>query len=177
MGSVLAVVLAILAVLSEYLIEFVFGLGVVLIFNSVFFVIGSVIGLIYLVAWILEETDAIDESYIDTTLNVVFKEWYESLSAVEWIRIPLIYMEYLVTIFLGLNEFDPTDERFTQMFMLLATPWLWQLMMLMAPFIAAYMPIIMIVYWSDPSLFAHEVYIWEHDVQIDENDKWIKFFL
>ena len=50
-------------------------------------------------------------------------------------------------------------------------------MILLAPFLAAYMPVIMIIYWADPSLFAHEVYIFEHDMVIDENDKWIKFFI
>lgn len=39
------------------------------------------------------------------------------------------------------------------------------------------MPVVMIIYWSDPSLFAHEVYVFEHAMQIDENDKWIKFFM
>ena len=61
--------------------------------------------------------------------------------------------------------------------MLLATPWLWQLMLICAPFIAAWMPFVMIAYWADPTLFAHEVYIWEHDMEIDENDKWIKFLI
>ena len=80
--------------------------------TGIIFVVGGIIGLIYLVAWILEETGAIDESYIDTTLNVIFDDWFESLGAVEWVRIPIIYMEYLVTVFLGLDEFDASDARF-----------------------------------------------------------------
>lgn len=177
LGAFLSVGLAFLAVFSEFYIEILIGGGLVAIVGSIVFLVGSVIGLTYLVAWVLEETGAIDHSYIDTTLNVVFDDWIESLGAVEWVRIPIIYMEYLVTVFLGLDEFDASDDRFRQMFMLLATPWLWQLMMFLCPFIVVIQPIVMIMYWVDPTLFAHEVYIWEHDMEIDEDDKWIKFMI
>jgi len=164
LGGLLSVVLVVLAAFSEFYVEIAIGGAIVAIVGGVFFIIGSVIGIIYLVAWILEETGAIDEAYIDTTLNVVFSEWIESLGAVEWVRIPIIYMEYLVTVYLGLDEFDPTDDRFRDMFMMLATPWLWQAMMFINPFIVVIQPIVMICFWSDPTLFSHEVYIWEHDM-------------
>ena len=177
LGSFLSVGLAVLAIFSEFYVEILIGLCAIAGVGGVGVLIGSIIGFIYLIAWILEETGAIDESYIDTTLNVVFKEWYESFGAVEWIRIPIIYMEYLVTVYLGTDEFNPHDQRFKDLFMLLATPWLWHFMMIMAPLIVIIHPVVIIIYLSDPTLFAHEVYIWEHDMQIDEEDKWISFMI
>lgn len=112
LGGVIAFLLAAFSIISEYYIEILLGFGMVTVGNGIIFAIGSVVGITYFVAWILEESGAIDHNYIDTTLNVVFREWIETLTAVEWIRIPVIYMEYLVTIFLGLDEFDPTDDRF-----------------------------------------------------------------
>ena len=125
LGGLLAFVLAVIAILGEYYIEILLGIGILLGTFSIFFSIGSVIGIVYLVAWILEESGAIEANYIDETLNVILVEWYESFTAVEWVRTPMIYFEYCVTLYLGLNEFDPTDERFEKMFMLLATPFLW----------------------------------------------------
>ena len=74
--------------------------------------IGSAIGLMYLTAWIFEELGVLDDNYIDSTLNTILYEWYLSLSAVEWLRVPIIFAEYQVTLFLGANDFNPNDERF-----------------------------------------------------------------
>ena len=124
-GTAAAVGLAFIGVFGEYYVEILIGIGVILSTNMVIFMIFSVIGIIYFWAWVLEEAGVLDDNYIDSVLNIFFYEWYHSILAVDWIRVPIIYMEYLVTMYLGQNEFDPTDERFESLFMLLATPFLW----------------------------------------------------
>lgn len=149
------------------------GTFIVFLGNFLLFLLGTIIGFMYLSAWILEEIAILDDNYIDSTLNVLLNEWYISIFAVDWVRVPIIFAEYQVTLFLGANEFNPNDERFQNLFMLLATPFLWQFMMFLLPYATAYMPIIFLLYSIDWSIFSHEVYIFEHDLEIDESDKWI----
>jgi len=39
------------------------------------------------------------------------------------------------------------------------------------------MPLILFVYWCDPTLFRHEVFVWEHDMEIDVDEKWIRMMI
>jgi len=72
-GSLTTAGVTISAIFGDFYTEFLLGLGMVAIANSIMFVIASVIGMIYLVAWILEEAGVVEENYIDTVLNVFFE--------------------------------------------------------------------------------------------------------
>ena len=38
------------------------------------------------------------------------------------------------------------------------------------------MPVTLIIYWEDPSMFVREVYIWTEDMKIDTSERWIQTF-
>ena len=50
-------------------------------------------------------------------------------------------------------------------------------MMFVNPFIVAYSPLVMLIYFSDKTMFKSDVYIWEHDMEIDLEEKWINILV
>ena len=135
------------------------------------------VGSFYGWAWLFEEFGWVEDNYVDKVLSVFIYEGYKSFFAVEWIRIPIIYIEYLVTLYLGLDEFDPNDSRLHDAFVFIMAPFIWQLMMFVNPFIVAYSPLVMLIYFSDKTMFKSDVYIWEHDMEIDLEEKWINILV
>jgi hypothetical protein len=138
---------------GEYGVQGTIGTVLVAVVVGVFLGVGLIVGGLYGMFWAFEELEWIEDNPIDSFYHVYLVSWYESLSTVDWIRIPLIYLEYHVTLMRDQTEFDATNEEFQALFLFLAYPFVWNLVLILNPFLFLFMPIIMIVYWSDPSLF------------------------
>lgn len=91
----------------------------------------------------------------------VLSEWYETLSFLDFIRIPMIYLEYLLTILCGFEDFDPENPTIQIMYRMTVFPAIWLLFFLVRPFLATFMPIILAIYYINPSLFQREIWVFE----------------
>ena len=159
--SILVIVVSIPAglVYSEFgiegLIAFVFyGFAFVILLG-----LAGVAGLWYIFFWALEVTGAIEDNPLDEFFTVTIWHWGESLALVEWIRVPLIYFEYLITLFLGQEDFNVNSQGFQAVFLMLAWPFVWQFIFFINPLLLVFMPIILIVYHNDKDLLEKDVYI------------------
>ena len=121
--------------------------------------VAGMVGLVYTVFWLLEATGAIADNPLDVFFTVTAVHWAESLALVEWVRVPLIYFEYLITLFLGQEDFNPNSQAFQALFLMLAWPFLWHFIFFINPLLLVAMPIILIIYYSDPDLLTKDVNI------------------
>lgn len=77
----------------------------------------------------------------------------------------MIYLEYMAVLWNRselnpITEFDIKDNDFLFLFYILATPFVYNFVFAMSPFIAIFMPIFLVWYMIDPSYFEREVHIY-----------------
>ena len=164
------------AFFAEYGVQF--GIGAALVGSvAAVFIGGGCIALgLYSIFWILEITGLLDDNPIEYFLTHVLVEWYQTLSVMEFVRVPLIYFEYMATLFLTSEEnpvkdFDPTNSDFQLLFFLLGFPFIYNFIFLLQPFLLIFMPIFTIWYFVDPTYFERDVMIFTDTVEEDTGIK------
>lgn len=93
----------------------------------------------------IETIGILDDNPIELFFHGYLKEWFNSLALIDWIRAPMIYVEYLVVLMMELNtknrdenrarDFDSRDPQFIAMLFALGFPFIWISIFLLTPFL------------------------------------------
>jgi len=82
------------AFFTEYMIQVGIAAGVVGGLGGISLAVGSVVGIIYLIYFILEEEGVVEDNPIDEFIFDTIPQWMETIGNSEYVRIPLIWFEY-----------------------------------------------------------------------------------
>lgn len=107
---VLVVVIGAGMLFNEYGSELMVGLMLTFFMTIGVFTIGIFIGSVYFLFWLLEIFEAIEDNPIEYFIFSVLTEWINTIAMLDFVRIPMIYFEYLVTLLVGLKEYDPNNR-------------------------------------------------------------------
>lgn len=80
----------------------------------------------------------------------------------------MVFMEYRITYLAGLTEYDPYNRTVQILMVMLATPFVWMFLYILSPYIAVFMPIILIIYYHDQSLFQRDAKVFIYSVKEQE---------
>ena len=83
------------------------------------------------------------------------------------VRIPLIWMEFQVCKIIGAKDFDYTNEKFLDWFYFISFPFIWLLLLTLAPYLILFMPFFTLVFYNDPYLFVDDKYVPMEEYTID----------
>lgn len=124
---------------------------------------------LYVLFWALESLELIDYNPIDILIYEYVYKWGESAFQLDLVRMPLIYLEYQVTLLLGTLNFDYNSPEFLLTYFLLSLPWVWLALYFLGPFLVFYAPGLYVIWYWYPEYFADEYWIYD---DTGEEDLW-----
>ena len=151
-------VVAAIALFVSIVLEILLGIGGMVSLLILLVGAGSVLGAIYFVFWLMESLGLLEENPVDFFIHNILSGWLESLALLDIFRAPLIWMEYQIAVSKGETEFI-LDDRTKSLFLFLTYPFTWMACTIILPYISVFAPVVMIVYFADPTLFSREVNI------------------
>lgn len=156
--------------------EILLGFVTVGFYTSTWMEIGTLYAFTYVIFWLFEQLGILQDNPAEYFLHSII-EWFETLALLDFVRVPLIYFEFIIVkltnyyaqkqnktkLIEPMKEFDVNNPYLQAAFLNIASPFVWLFIFQLMPFLQYYMPIVLIAYYYDKSIFQREVNIWvEH---------------